>query len=200
MRRRPRIHANSLQEPPIAVLSLFKELVGARGESAPSAKPTIDASDKLYIPPLEIAPRNARPIVFYFCTKIFDNPQDNAAENFADPGSVRSGNARCARRAPPLPRESATASSSGRAALIAARGNRDLQRANREAETSEQGTSREFDATKKGSPLCLFASRRAGDPWRSSNCGKANEKRAEAATADLRKRTSAPASSSRAST
>ena len=67
-------------------------------------------------------------------TNLFDNPQENAAENFrwrkVPPVAA---SARFVRRATPFPQESATASSSGRAALVAARANREsLQRANRE--------------------------------------------------------------------
>ncbi len=130
-------------------------------------------------PPLAFAPAAhpaGRFVLFFFCTILVHIPQDNAAEIFADPRSVRPGAAPCARPAPPLPQECATASSSGRAALIAASGNRDLPEANREAATSEQGTSREFDSTIQGSPPCLFAPRRAGDPSFLSNSGKANEK------------------------
>ena len=117
-----------LQEPPIAVLSLFKGLAVASGENSRLRRRAIDTVHGLYL----LGSKFGRSgVLFSICTKIFDNPQEDAAENFADARSSVPARARFLRWAPPLPQASATASSSGRTARIAARGIRETAIGNR---------------------------------------------------------------------
>jgi hypothetical protein len=134
-----RIHANSLQEAPIAVLSLFKGLAAGKGEMRVIGDAKICVFCVSYVLLLEaLGSRSASPTVFLICTLIFDDLRENAAENFAgDAAFPRRAIARSIGRAPPPPQESATASSSERRALIAASGNRELAK-------SEQARNRAF--------------------------------------------------------
>ena len=117
-----------LQEPPIVVLSLFKGLAVASGENSRLPRRAIDTVHGLY----PLGSKFGRSgVLFSICTKIFDNPQEDAAENFADARSSVPARARFLRWAPPLPQASATASSSGRTARIAARGIRETAIGNR---------------------------------------------------------------------
>jgi hypothetical protein len=162
-----------LQEPPIAVLSLFKGLAVASGENSRLPRRAIDTVHGLYL----LGSKFGRSgVLFSICTRIFDNPQEDAAENFADARSSVPARARFLRWAPPLPQASATASSSGRTARIAARGiretaignrkffrvNRELIRENRQSGATEQRSPHPL-ASRRGRPERLEALIREGE-------------------------------------
>ncbi len=161
-----------LQEPPIAVLSLFKGLAVASGENSRLPRRAIDTVHGLYL----LGSKFGRSgVMFSICTRISDNPQEDAAENFAEARSSVPARARFLRWAPPLPQASATASSSGRTARIAARGiretaignrkffrvNRELIRENRQSGATEQRSPHPFGLAARPSRAA-----RSADPRR----------------------------------